>query len=108
MAKIVLVTVTIGALYVSGCCCCRYWYQQGTSFNECKQDRTNCLCELKKYADMDSIGCYETGYMKRCMKSKGYRLVSEGKLPDDVKREDPHMTTFWLLAGVSGTLEPGQ
>ncbi len=106
MAKIVMLILAVGAVSTLGGC--RYWYQEGASFDECKQDRYDCLCQLEKYSDMSSIGGYETGFMKDCMRSKGYRLAGQSSLPCDVRREAPHMTTFWLLAGVSGTLEPGQ
>jgi len=102
MAKKVFM-LFLGILCISGGC--RYWYQEGNSFDQAKQDRTECLRELQKYADMGSIQSYETGFMKSCMRCKGYRLVGEGTLPMTVKREDPQMTTFWLIAGVAGELD---
>jgi hypothetical protein len=74
-------------------------------YNECDQDLQLCYDDLQKYADMRSIDAYEVDFIKDCMKEKGYRLVTEDKLPRDVKRQDAHMKTFWLLAGKSGTLE---
>lgn len=84
---------------------CTYWYQEGTSFEDCESDLMQCYRELIKYSDMDIIGPYEIDFMKNCMKQKGYRLVGEDKLPYKVKRQDPHSDTFWVIAGVSGTLE---
>ncbi len=84
---------------------CTYWYQQGKTFDQCEQDLDQCYCELKNYADMDDIGQHEDDFMKDCMKQKGYELVGEDKLPPKVKRRDPEMNSFWLLAGTSGTTE---
>jgi hypothetical protein len=84
---------------------CTYWYQQGRTFNECEEDLQQCLSELNKYADMSDIGNYEVNFIKNCMTRKGYTLFLEDSLPVTVKRRDPAMNTFWLLAGVSGTLE---
>ncbi len=84
---------------------CTYWYQEGKSFNDCEQDLQQCYQEMKKYADTNDIGSYEINFVKDCMKEKGYKLVTEDKLPKNVKREDPQLNTFWLLAGKSGTIE---
>jgi hypothetical protein len=54
---------------------------------------------------MDSIGTYEVDFVKNCMKQRGYKLILENDLPMVVRRRDPAMNTFWLLAGVSGTIE---
>ena len=84
---------------------CTYWYQQGKSFEGCAQDLQQCYDELTKYADMGSIDSYEVDFIKHCMEQKGYTLLLENDLPLLVKRRDPAMSTFWLLAGVSGTVE---
>jgi hypothetical protein len=74
-------------------------------FENCEQDLRQCYNQLIKYADMNSIGTYEVDFVKDCMKEKGYRLYSENDLPKFAKRRDPRMDTFWLLAGVSGTVD---
>ncbi len=84
---------------------CTYWYQQGKTFKECEEDLYQCLGELNKYADMSDIGNYEVNFIKNCMTQKGYTLFLEDSLPATAKRQDPTMNTFWLLAGVSGTLD---
>ena len=100
--NISLLILPILLLFSSGC---RYWYQEDKSFADCESDLRQCYGELKTYADMDMIGSYEMDFMKDCMKQKGYKLVSESKLPYKVKRRDPDSDTFWVLAGVSGTLD---
>jgi len=103
MKQIILFLILAGGLsFSSGCA---YWYQQSKTFDECDQDLEDCYYTLQKYADMTSITNYEDDFMKDCMKEKGYRLVGEDKLPRRVKRRDPDMNSFWLLAGVAGTLD---
>ena len=48
------------------------------------------------------VGGPEYKFVEACMKEKGYSLVSEGKLPLDVKRQDP---PGWYVRGVAGKLE---
>jgi len=102
LPNILLSILLILVLFSSGC---RYWYQEDKGFEDCQSDLRQCYRELKKYADMDIIGPYEMDFMKDCMQQKGYKLVSEGKLPYKVKRRDPDSDTFWILAGISGTLD---
>jgi hypothetical protein len=85
--------------------CSSYWYQEEKSFSSCQQDLKQCYEEMQKYADMDSVCTYEVGFVKDCMKEKGYKLVCEHQLPKYAKREDPSVDKYWLLAGVAGTLE---
>ena len=84
---------------------CTYWYQNGTTFDECDQDLQDCYCSLTRYSDMHEIGNYEVDFIKDCMECKGYTLTLEDDLPTFVKRRDPDMNTFWLLAGTSGTVD---
>ncbi|MHC4744324.1 MAG: hypothetical protein ACYS8Z_20605, partial [Planctomycetota bacterium] len=86
--------------------CAKYWYQEGKTFNEAKQDRKDCLEELKKYSpDWRDMGEYEFKFMNECMKSKGYRLVTENKLPLKVKRDDPDLMQNYRRKGIAGTLD---
>ena len=49
--------------------CTTYWYQEGKTFEECKQDRLGCYEEMKKYSpDPENLGKYEFKVMKDCMK----------------------------------------
>lgn len=103
MKQKILFLILVGMLaFSSGC---TYWHQQSKTFDECDQDLSNCYRQLQKYADMSSITHYEDNFMKDCMTEKGYELVGENKLPRMVKRRDPATRTFWLLAGVAGTIE---
>ena len=31
--------------------CSKYWYQEGKTFDECKQDRAECFAGLEKHSD---------------------------------------------------------
>lgn len=90
--------------------CGKYWYQEGKTFEECKRDRQECVNELQKYADSDAPplafgGDYEHKFVKECMEQKGYRLVTEGKLPLRVKRQDPESDYRQVIHGIAGTVE---
>jgi hypothetical protein len=90
------------------CCvgCAKYWYQEGKTFEECKQDRLKCLEDMKKYSqDPEDLGKYELELTKDCMIRKGYRLVTEHKLHVRVKRKDPNLTVPWMIHGVAGFIE---
>ena len=95
-------------LLVSLCClssgCTKYWYQEGGTFDQCAADLQECRETLLQYYDMRSVrvGGPEYKFVEACMKKKGYSLVSEGKLPLDVKRQDP---PGWYVRGVAGKLE---
>ncbi|MHC4153463.1 MAG: hypothetical protein ACYST6_00835 [Planctomycetota bacterium] len=85
--------------------CASYWYQEGKSFEECKQDRLVCFEELKKYSsNWRDMGEYEFEFMETCMTQKGYGQVKENKLPLKVKREDPDQLLHWRLRGIAGTV----
>jgi hypothetical protein len=86
--------------------CATYWYQEGKTISECKLDRRKCLEELKKYSsNWSDMGSYEFDFMEDCMFEKGYRLVTEDKLPMRVRREDPAPSLHWRLHGMAGTLD---
>ncbi len=91
--------------------CAKYYYQEGKSFNECASDRTDCVAELqKRLADQSqNAGGYEHKFVKDCMEHKGYRLVTERKLPLNVKRQDPDSSLRGYLygyrRGIAGALD---
>ena len=89
------------------CCaggCASYWYQEGKTFEECKQDREECREELLRHSDLTRVGPYEIKFMEECMKEKGYRLVKENELPMHVRRELPETSLHYRAKGVAGTL----
>jgi len=89
--------------------CAKYWYQEGKSFEECKQARAECFEELKKRTDFSgSTVEYEIEYMNECMEAKGYREVSAKELPLDARREEPETTLHWRVRGVAGSLRKPQ
>ena len=90
--------------------CAKYYYQEGKTFEECAKDRMDCLDDLKQRLDTVSQrpGDYEYKFIEDCMKRKGYRLVTENKLPLDVKRQDPDTSfqgqLYGYRRGIAGTL----
>ena len=90
--------------------CEKYYYQEGKTFEECAKDRIDCFYELKKrMSASETPGSYEYKYIEECMKSKGYRLVTENKLPLDVRRQDTDTSLSGQLygyrRGIAGTLD---
>ena len=86
--------------------CSTYWYQEGKSFDQCKKDRAECRAELLKRSDLKNLTVqYEVKFIKNCMAERGYRLVTQDKLPLDVKREEPDVSLHWRTNGVAGTLK---
>lgn len=89
--------------------CARYYYREGTSFEQAQKDRAACMVELEKRVTDAKPGDYEHKFMEECMRQKGYDLVSEDKLPLSAKREDPDMSMRGFLygrrRGLAGTVE---
>ncbi|MHC4302126.1 MAG: hypothetical protein ACYS7Y_33105 [Planctomycetota bacterium] len=91
--------------------CAKYYYQEGKSFADCEKDRMGCIVELNKRVTVQSQrpGSYEYKFIEDCMKHRGYRLVTEDKLPLGVKRQDPDQTLRGILygqrRGLAGTLD---
>ncbi len=103
--KVIAVLSWVGLL--TGCGQ-RYWYQEGKTFAECRSDRAVCRKELLKRTDLRRVGDYERRFVKDCMQARGYRLVTEGELPLDVRREDSDIPSEvpWARGyGVAGTVE---
>ena len=90
-------------IFISGCT--QYWYQEGASFDQCKQDQKACLDALLKRSDMSYVSDYEIEYMKTCMQEKGYRLVTEKELPMKVRRRKPETSLHWRMKGIAGSVE---
>jgi len=90
--------------------CSKYYYQEGKSFEECAKDRIDCFSELKKrMSSSETPGSYEYKFIEECMKSKGYKLVTENKLPLDARRQDPDSSLqgqlYGYRRGIAGTLD---
>jgi hypothetical protein len=103
-------TAILLAFVCLSCGCAKYYYQEGKTLTECKQDFKECCTDLRKYQDPYSEPDparynisydYEGKFLDTCMKEHGYKIVSEKKLPLKVKREDPDrwMTKTRGLAG---------
>ena len=90
--------------FVAGCA--TYWYQEGKTFEECKQDNLECYEEMKRYSsDWESLGKQEFELMEDCMVQRGYRLVTERELFVRVKREPADPCVPWMIHGVAGFVE---
>ncbi len=91
--------------------CNKYYYQEGKTYKECAKDRHECVTELKGRLGVVSRrpGGYEYKFIENCMKHRGYRLVTEDKLPFGVKRLDPHKSMrgkiYGHRRGIAGTMD---
>ncbi|MHC4155731.1 MAG: hypothetical protein ACYST6_12520 [Planctomycetota bacterium] len=105
MKRVLGLTTLMAVALCSLAGCTTYWYQEGKTFDECKQERLECHEEVKKYSQsQEELGRYEFKYMEDCMVRRGYRLVTTYKLHVTVKREDPNLAVPWQIHGVSGFL----
>ncbi|MHC4203848.1 MAG: hypothetical protein ACYSTT_04305 [Planctomycetota bacterium] len=104
MMKLLIVMTLISICFLTGCT--KYWYQEGKTFTECKQELQECRSEMQKYRDdvQYSLGVYDLSFERDCMESRGYRLVKERGLPYRVKRQGPN-TLINEKYGVAGILE---
>ncbi len=85
--------------------CAKYWYQEGTSFTQCRRDLASCHAEAVRYSDVErtsGLGGYENRFVKECMHAKGYDLVGEKALPMRVKRES---SPVFGIPGIAGTID---
>ena len=85
--------------------CGEYWYQEGKTFDQCKQDFSACCAEKAEYNPDNRSLPYENKFISRCMKEKGYKRVTETKLPLRVKRQASTATPFEVANGFAGTGE---
>jgi hypothetical protein len=93
----------LSASLLSGCA--KYWYQEGTSFTQCRRDLASCHAEAARYSDVErtsGLGGYESKFVRECMREKGYNLVGESTLPIRVKRES---SPVFGIPGVAGTVD---
>jgi hypothetical protein len=101
----IFILMLLSAIFLFSAGCAKYWYQEGKSFGECKQDQAKCFAELQKHSDFSNPTVeYEIKFMNDCMMEKGYREVSQDKLPLDAKRQGPESSFHWRARGIAGTL----
>jgi hypothetical protein len=100
--KLWLLLIVSGTLFlISGCS--QYWYQEGKTFEQCRQAQADCFAELQKRSDLGGPTYeYEYKYMDNCMQEKGYRLVGKKDMPIDVKREEGKTSLHWRARGIAG------
>ena len=101
--------IMLAALLLTMCLsagCSQYWYQEGSTFDQCDLARTECRDELLKRTDLSSPGVdYAVKFMDECMAEKGYRKVTQDELPFDAKRAEPDTSLHWRTVGLAGTVE---
>ena len=93
----------LAPLFLGGCA--KYWYQDGKSFQECREDLARCRSEATRYSDVErthGLGGYEAKFVDDCMHEKGYELLPEKELPIRVKRES---SPVFGIPGVAGTID---
>ncbi|MFC1677282.1 hypothetical protein ACFL3G_09500 [Planctomycetota bacterium] len=104
MAKLIILLFLSSIIFLTGCS--KYWYQEGKSFEECKDARDECFAELQKRSDLSNLTVeYEIKFMNDCMTKKGYREVSQDELPLDAKRQEPDSSFHWRTRGLAGSLK---
>jgi len=111
MTRFATVLSLVFVCFSSGCA--KYYYQEGKTLEECKQAGKECYAEFEKFQDPDhdAPGTYNISYdhegnfMDACMQDRGYRVVSENKLPLRAKRKDPDRWASRRQRGFAGTLD---
>jgi hypothetical protein len=97
MKSYIALVLTVMICFCGGCA--KYYYQEGKTFDQCKQDYEDCAAELAKRVTNEKPGAYEHKFLEQCMKQKGYITVTEDKLPLSVKREDPDLSLRGFIYG---------
>jgi len=90
-------------LWVAGCGP-EYWYDEDRTFEQCRDDYCACLDELEGYSDQTALGEYELNFLDDCMKRRGYKRVTENKLPLQTRRLRPDQTIHYRLRGLAGSV----
>ena len=104
----ILLLIASAVLFLSGGCV-QFWYQEDKTFEQARKDKIDCMEEMKKRTDFTNTGYgYETKFMENCMKEKGYKLVTEDKLPLDAKRDTKDSIKYWGALGIAGRLDSKQ
>lgn len=103
MKLVVSVALIWSMCVLSGCS--KYWYQEGRSFRQTREDLAACQAEATRYSDVGrthGLGRFEGQFVRQCMEQQGYELVSERDLPLRVRRES---SPVFGVAGIAGTID---
>lgn len=85
--------------------CTQYWYNKDKTFTECKTDYIECRIGADMAIDNDDCLCNEKiRYEEKCMKAKGYKLISERSLSPSARRR-PADEIYGEKYGIAGKLE---
>ena len=101
MRRLNIAVLLIAACLTSGCAT-EYWYQKGKTFEECYADHRACCQELERLTDQTQLGDRELKIIEDCMRSRGYRVVPESRLPYPTKSLAPDRTIHYRLRGIAG------
>ena len=102
--KVWLLLIAVSLCMISGCS--RYWYQEGKTFEQCRQANIDCFEDVQKRSDFSGPTYqYEYKFMDNCMQEKGYRLVGAKELPLNAKREEGKTSIHWRARGIAGQLD---
>ena len=105
MAKL-HIALLLAMICVTMGCSTKYWYQEDKTFDECYSDHRACYEELETLTSQTQLGDLELKIINDCMKSKGYRLIAEDRLPYPTQSLRPDRTIHYRLRGIAG--RPGQ
>ena len=100
--------ILAGLLLLAACLlggCTKFWYQEGKTYQQCREDLAQCRLEASRYSDVErthGLGSYETKFVESCMQEKGYQLLPEKQLPIRVKRES---SPVFGIPGVAGKID---
>jgi len=101
LAILLLLLAAVSTSLVSGCGLpSKYYYKPETSLEQAKADREECYGLLIRAGAAVDYGHWSryNDYAADCMRTKGYRLVPETRLGDDVRKEDgwKRNAPYWL------------
>ncbi|MBP7053272.1 MAG: hypothetical protein KBE65_19870 [Phycisphaerae bacterium] len=101
-------TLVAGAVLLLAVCvfsgCATYWYQEGKTFKQTRDDLAACQTAVEQRADGGSgrtLDAYDGKQVRQGMKERGYRRVSGNALPAGVLRES---SPVFGVPGVAGTV----
>lgn len=105
MAKLHIALLLAMISLVTGCST-KYWYQEGKTFEQCYNNHRACYGQLETLSNQTQFGKRELKIINDCMKSKGYRLIDEDRLPYPTRSLRPDRTIHYRLRGIAG--RPGK
>ena len=100
------IALLLGMICFAAGCSTKYWYQEDKTFEQCYSDHRACYDKLETLSNPTQLGKREMKIIEDCMKSKGYRLIAEDRLPYPTRSLRPDRTIHYRLRGIAG--RPGE